>query len=80
VAGERSADEIQRDIEQARVTLAQSVDQLADRTSPKRITNDIKQSVLAKVRTPQGQAILAGTGVVLVIVLVRRHRRSAPNA
>jgi hypothetical protein len=76
VAGQRNADDIQRDIEQARVTLAQSVDQLADRTSPKRITNNVKETVLAKVRTPQGQAIVAGTGLVLVIVLVRRHRRS----
>ena len=76
MAGERSADQIQREIEQARVTLAQSVDQIADRTSPKRLSNNLKQSVMARVQTPQGQAIIAGTGVVLVIVLVRRHRRS----
>ena len=77
MAGERNADQIQHEIEQARVTLAQSVDQIADRTSPKRLSNNLKQSVMAKVQTPQGQAIIAGTGVVLVIVLVRRHRRSA---
>ena len=76
MAGERGADEIQHDIEQARVTLAQSVDQIAYRTNPKRVTNSIKQSVLAKARTPQGQAVIAGTSVLLVVVLVRRHRRS----
>ena len=76
MAGERSADEIQRDIEQARTTLAQSVDQIAVRTSPKRVANTAKQNLLAKVKTPQGQAIIAGTGIVLVVVLVRRYRRS----
>ena len=76
MAGERSADEIQRDIEQARVTLAQSVDQIAVRTSPKRVANNVKQNMLAKARSPQGQAVLAGTGIVLVVVLVRRYRRS----
>jgi hypothetical protein len=76
VAVERSADDIQRDIEQARVTLAQSVDQIAYRANPKRVTNSVKDAVLAKVRTPQGQAVLAGSGVLLVVVLVRRHRRS----
>lgn len=76
MAGERGADEIQHEIELARVTLAQSVDQLAYRTNPKRVTNNLKQTVIAKVRTPQGQAIIAGTGAVLVVVLVRRHRRS----
>jgi hypothetical protein len=76
VAGERSADDIQHDIEQARVTLAQSVDQLAYRTNPKRVSRSIKGAILAKARTPQGQAVIAGTGIVLVVVLVRRHRRS----
>ena len=76
MAGERSADEIQHDIEQARETLAQSVDQLAYRTNPKRITGGIKQSLMDKARTPQGQAVIAGTSVLLVVVLVRRYRRS----
>lgn len=72
---ERSADDIQHDIEQARVSLATAVDQLAERTSPKRLANDLKQDVLAKARTPQGKAILGGAGLVLAIMIIRRIRK-----
>ncbi len=72
---ERSADEIQHDIEQARVSLASAVDQLAERTSPKRLANDLKQDVLAKARTPQGKAVLGGAGLVLAIMIIRRIRK-----
>ena len=76
MAGERSADEIQRDIEAARVTLAQSVDQLAYRTNPKRVADSVRTRVVEKVKTPQGQVVIGGAGVLLVVVLVRRYRRS----
>ncbi len=76
MAGERSADQIQHEIEQARVTLAKSVDEITYRTSPKRVTASVKQTLLAKARTPQGQAVIAGTGVVVLVVLVQRFRRS----
>jgi hypothetical protein len=71
---ERSADDIRRDIEQARVTLASSVDQLAYRTNPKRVADNAKQSLLARARTPQGQAVLGGVGLVVVLLIVRRIR------
>lgn len=72
---ERNADEIQHDIEQARISLASAVDQLAERTSPKRVANDLKQDVLAKARTPQGKAVLGGAGVLVAILVIRRIRR-----
>ncbi len=72
---ERSADEIQRDIEQARASLATAVDQLAERTSPKRVASQVKQGVLAKARTPQGQAVIGGAGLVVVLLIVRRIRK-----
>lgn len=72
---ERNADEIQHDIEQARVSLASAVDQLAERTSPKRVANDLKQDVLAKARTPQGKAVLGGAGLLVAILVIRRIRR-----
>jgi Protein of unknown function (DUF3618) len=75
VAGERTADEIQRDIEQARASLATAVDQLAERTSPKRIADNAKQSLREKAQTPQGQAVIAGVGVLVVFVVVRRFRK-----
>ena len=75
MAGERTADEIQADIEQARASLAVAVDQLAERTSPKRLGDQIKQAIIAKAKSPQGQAVIAGTSAVVVILVVRRVRR-----
>ena len=53
---EQSADDIQRDIERSRAALAQAVDQLAYRGNPKRLADNAKKSVLAKAKSPQGQA------------------------
>ncbi len=49
---ERDADDIQREIEQARVSLASAVDQIAYRTNPKRVTEGAKQTVVEKAQTP----------------------------
>jgi hypothetical protein len=75
VAGERSADDIQRDIERARASLATSVDQLAYRTSPKRVTENVKQTLLEKARTPQGQAVIGGVALFVGFMVVRRIRK-----
>ena len=75
MAAERSADDIQREIEQARVALAGAVDALVYRTSPKRVTANLKQAVVAKAQTPQGQAVIAGVGVLVVVLITRRVRR-----
>jgi hypothetical protein len=72
VAGERSADQIQRDIEDARESLAAAVDQLAYRTSPKRAAENAKQALKDKAQTPQGKAVIAGAGALLVILVIRR--------
>ena len=75
MAGERSADDIQRDIEQARALLASSVDELAYRTNPKRVTENVKQTLIEKARTPQGQAVIGGVVLVIGFVVVRRVRK-----
>jgi hypothetical protein len=75
VAAERTADEIQRDIEQARSSLAVAVDQLADKTSPKRLAADVKARLIERAKSPQGQAVLGAAGVVVVILVVRRVRK-----
>jgi hypothetical protein len=75
VAGERTAEDIQREIEQARASLAVAVDQLADRTSPKRLADDVKQKLVARAKSPQGQAVIAGAGVIVLVLVVRRIRR-----
>lgn len=75
MAGDRSADDIQRDIERARAQLATSVDELAYRTNPKRVRENIKQTLLEKARTPQGQAVIGGAVLIVGIVIVRRIRK-----
>jgi hypothetical protein len=80
VAAEKTADEIQRDIEQARASLAVAVDQLAERTSPKRIVNETRQSLIARAKSPAGMAIIGGTVAVLVgllVIRILRGRRAA---
>ena len=76
MAGERSADDIQRDIETSRAALAATVDQLAYRGNPKRIVEQAKVTVRQRVNSPQGRAVIAVAGGLLVLVVVRRaHNR-----
>jgi hypothetical protein len=72
---ERPPDEIQREIEQARVTLANAVDQIAYRTAPKNVAEQIKQNLKERARTPKGRAVIGAAGVVLVLLIVRRVRQ-----
>jgi hypothetical protein len=72
---ERNADAIQREIEQARVSLASTVDQIAYRTNPKRVSESLKQTVVQKAQTPAGMAVLGGSGLLVVLLIVRRIRK-----
>ncbi|WP_375499965.1 DUF3618 domain-containing protein [uncultured Jatrophihabitans sp.] len=74
MAGERSADDIQRDIEKSRAALAAAVDQLAYRGNPKRIVEKTKTSLREKANSPQGRIVIAVAGGLLVLVVVRRVR------
>jgi hypothetical protein len=72
---ERNADDIQRDIEQARASLASAVDQLAYRTNPHRLADNAKQTLRAKADTPQGRAVIGVAGALVVLLLVKRFRK-----
>lgn len=72
---ERSADDIQRDIEQARVGLAEAVDQLADRTSPRRLSDQIKQTLKARANSTEGRIVIGVTGGLVVLLVVKRIRK-----
>ncbi|MDQ2748786.1 MAG: DUF3618 domain-containing protein [Pseudonocardiales bacterium] len=76
MAGERSADEIQRDIENARTSLAVAIDQLVYRTNPKRMADNLKQAVKEKAQSPQGKAVIGGAGALFGILLIRRIIKS----
>ena len=72
MAGERNADEIQRDIEASRAALAHAVDELAYRTNPKRVVENTKASVKAKAQTPEGKAVIYGVGAVVGLLVLRK--------
>jgi hypothetical protein len=71
---ERNADAIQREIERARVSLASAVDQIAYRTNPKRVSENLKQALVQKAQTPVGMAVIGGSGLLVVLLIVRRVR------
>jgi hypothetical protein len=71
---DRSAEDIQREIEQARVSLANAVDQIVYRTSPQRIGEQVKQTLKQKAQSPQGRAVIGAAGVIVVLLVVRRVR------
>jgi hypothetical protein len=73
---ERTAEQVQHEIESARDALASAVDQLADRTNPKRLANEAKQTAIAQVKSPAGLAVLGGLGVVVALLVVRRISRA----
>ena len=72
---DRDPDTIKRDIDVARDQLAATVDTLAERANPQRIANDIKTAVVRFVKKPAVATTLAGIGVVVVVVTVRRIQR-----
>lgn len=69
---ERSADDIQRDIEASRAALAHTVDEIAYRTNPKRVVENTKTSLKAKAQTPEGKAVLYGVGAVVAVLVLRK--------
>lgn len=75
MAANRTAEDIQRDIERARASLAVAVDQLAERTSPKRIADQTRQSLKAKAQSPAGMAVIGGAGALIALLVIRRIRR-----
>jgi len=68
----RDPDSIQRDIEDARDALADSLDALSERASPRRLIEGGKQSVRSTLRDPKVKYGLIAVGVVLVLLVLRR--------
>ncbi|QCQ91787.1 DUF3618 domain-containing protein [Rhodococcus sp. SGAir0479] len=68
----RDTEAIERDIENARNQLAQTLDVLAVRTNPKRLVESTKQGVLAKLNEPAVRAALIGAGAIVGLLVVRK--------
>jgi hypothetical protein len=72
---DRDPDTIKRDIDQARDQLAATVDSLAERANPRRVADDLKAGVLRFVKKPAVAVSLAGVGVFVIALLVRRMKQ-----
>ena len=70
----RDPREIQLEIDAARESLAATLDQLAFKTSPKRVAAEGKSAALRFLQSPPGIAIAGGIGLILTVGLVRKAR------
>ncbi|WP_037141409.1 DUF3618 domain-containing protein [Rhodococcoides fascians] len=68
----RDTDRIEREIEAARSQLASTLDELSVRASPKRIAENTKQSIVAKLNEPPVKFTLIGVGAVVAVLVVRK--------
>lgn len=75
----REPEAIQREIDQARDALASSLDQLVDRTSPKRFVADGKRSARDFFVSTKGKIVIGVTGVVVVALVARRINLAVNN-
>ncbi|MEU6641980.1 DUF3618 domain-containing protein [Saccharomonospora sp. NPDC046836] len=71
----RDPETIERDIEKAREALATTLDQLGTRASPKRLADNAKTSLTAKLEEPKVKFPLIGAGVLIAVLLVRKLLR-----
>jgi Protein of unknown function (DUF3618) len=76
----RSAAQIEADIERTRERLAGTVDEIVERVKPANVARRTLESAKAQVFEPDGRlrtdrvAIVAGVGVVVVVLVVWRRR------
>jgi hypothetical protein len=75
VAEQRGVADIQREIEQARTTLAGAIDEIAYRVNPQRVRENVVRTLREKAQTPQGRAVIAGAGGLVLFLVVRRLRK-----
>jgi hypothetical protein len=68
----RDTESIERDIERARDQLANTLDELATRANPRKVVEQAKSTVLAKVEEPQVRLALVGVGALFVAAVLYR--------
>ena len=68
----RDPDTIQREIEQAREALADSLDELSERAHPKHLVDVGKESVQERLADPRIRYGLMAIGALLVFALLRK--------
>jgi len=68
----RDPDTIQREIENARDALAESLDALETRANPRRLADNGKQAVAAKLAEPKIKYSLIAVGAILALAVLRK--------
>ena len=71
----RDPETIQRDIEKARDSLADSLDALGERANPKRLVDSGKQRVQSRLADPKIKYGLIAVGVLVGLAVLRRMFR-----
>lgn len=71
----RDPETIQREIEKARDALADSLDVLSEKASPKRFVDSGKQSVQSTLADPKVKYGLIAVGVLIGLAVLRRMFR-----
>lgn len=66
----RDTERIEREIERAREELAATLDELTVRANPKRVLDDGKQALLAKLQDPPVRYGLIGAGILVAAIVV----------
>lgn len=67
----RDPDTIQREIEETRDALADSLDALGERASPKRLIENGRQTVAAKLEDPKIRYGLMAVGALVAFAVLR---------
>ncbi len=71
----RDPDQIQREIEATRTQLAGTLDELAERVSPKRLAGQARDRAVEFFQTPAGMAVVGGVTLLIALGVARRARR-----
>ena len=70
----RDPETIQREIEQTRAELASTFDQLAERTSPKRLAAVAGDKAKDAITSPPGLAVVGAVTLLIALGIARRAR------
>lgn len=68
----RDPDTIQREIEQARDALADTLDQLSTKANPRKLVDDAKTSAVSTFSSPKVKYPLIGLGALIVLLMIRK--------
>ena len=68
----RTPEQIQQEIDAARESLGATLDELAFRTSPKRLRDQAKEKAQAFLQSPPGIAVVSAVGLTVTFVVTRR--------